>query len=1078
LTRCQSSGDSSRGGDLKTYVDRGGTFTDLVVVDDDGSVRIRKIPSDRAVVGDLAEGELVFGTTVATNALLERKGARTGLVVTPGFADLAWIGDMTRPALFDPDEKRPPPLCERAWEGPPDDLSGVDAVAVVLLGSGRDGREEIATAERIRAAAPGVFVTTGHELSPGIGYLGRLETALVDAAVTPVLQAAITRDRIRPDWMAMRSDGSVCRAADLRAPDAILSGPAGGVLAVAAVAAQGGFRKAVGLDMGGTSTDVCRVEDGHGFFREGDAPVAGVRVRRPMLEVETIAAGGGSILWNDGRQLGVGPASAGADPGPQCYGRGGPPTITDAALAVGLVDPLAFDPPLDVSKVSLPGDPLAFLGIARESMAHAVRKIAAQRGVDLSDHALVAYGGAAGQHAAEVAARVGIRTVLVHPCASVLSAFGQALARREESASRPIWAPFPDALPQAFAALDALEAELPALGEVERTLELRHRGTDHALAVTVAAGVPPAQELLDAFRAEHRRRYGFDRPGQAVEIVDARVRARAPAPPMPRIHADPWGLGDRVVRGPELLRSPTTSVHVPQGWVARLQDGLLRLDHEASPPAKPASERTPEGVALWSSRFMAVAEQAGAVLQRLARSVNIRERLDFSCAVFDGDGHLVANAPHIPVHLGAMGETVRDLLRAVPDPEPGQAWLTNDPGAGGSHLPDLTVVTAVRHGDRRFFVASRGHHVDVGGTTPGSMPPRSSRIEDEGFVVRHVPLLENGALRDLRPLLTGCRQPDTVLADLEAQVASNAHAAGLLTELGPPDVIAAWMGHLQDVAAEAVSELVGSLRGEAHDILDGLPLHLRLEPTSEGLLVDLTGTGGPHAGNLNAPRAVVRAAVLYALRVLVHRPIPLNEGALRRVRIELPSPSLVDPPEGCAIAGGNVETSQRLVDLFLRAAGRRAASQGTMNNLTLGGQGWAFYETIGGGEGASAAGPGASARQVHMTNTRATDPEVLQERLPLRVVRFAIRRGSGGSGRNPGGDGIVRELEVREPATAALLATRRERGAPGLDGGGEGLPGRDAVRRGGVWSDWDGDPVELRPGDRVRIDTPGGGGFG
>lgn len=1069
----------------RTYVDRGGTFTDVVVVYDDGRVIVRKVPSDRAVVGELADGPLTFGTTVATNALLERKGVPTTLVVSEGFADLVRIGDMTRPALFDPDARRPEPLCDAVVEVPgrfgpdgevdPVDVAALDvrtdSVAVALLGSGWDGRHERAVAD----ALPGRFVALGHTLAAELGYLARVETALVDAAITPVLRAALDRDRIPADARAVRSDGSLCPAAELRAPDAILSGPASGVLAVAAVAAQAGFRAAVGLDMGGTSTDVCRVEVGRLPRREGDTFAAGLRVRRPMLEIETIAAGGGSILGHDGRVLSVGPASAGADPGPQCYGRGGPPTLTDAALVAGLVDPLAFDPPLDRSKVALPGDAAAFLDVARDAMAHAVRRIATARGVDLADHALVAYGGAAGQHAAEVAARLGIDTVLVHPCAAVLCAWGQALARREETATRPLWAPFSAGVAALRDAWDALERALPALGEVERTVTMRHVGTEHALEV----GGDDAATLEAAFRAEHRHRYGFDRPGAPIELVDARVRVRAPAPAPPRVDDDPWALADRVVLGPTVLFAPTTAVHVPAGWTARRDRGLLRLDRHARAARPAATARTPDGVALWGARFQAVAEQAGGVLQRLARSVNIRERLDFSCAVFDGDGRLVANAPHIPVHLGAMGETVRDLLATVGDPEPGQAYLCNDPLAGGSHLPDLTVVTPVRHGERRFFVACRGHHVDVGGVTPGSMPPHATRLAEEGFVVRHLPLLEGGGLRDIGDALVGCRDPDTVRADLEAQVAANTYAARALAELGPPDVVAAWMAHLVDVAAEAVAEVVASLSdGAAEDVIGGVPLRVALRREADALRVDFSGTGGPHPGNLNAPPAVVRAAVLYGLRVLVRRDVPLNEGALRPVRIVVPSPSIVSPPAGAAVAGGNVETSQRLVDLFLRAAGARAAAQGTMNNLTLGGRGFQFYETIGGGEGGSPRGPGASARQVHMTNTRATDPEVLERRLPLRVRRFAIRRGSGGAGASPGGDGIVREIEALTAATAALLATRRDTGAPGLDGGGAGAPGRDAIVRDGVATAWDGRPVALAPGDRVRVETPGGGGFG
>ncbi|MCB9763437.1 MAG: hydantoinase B/oxoprolinase family protein [Alphaproteobacteria bacterium] len=1078
----------------RTCVDRGGTFTDVVTLWPDGRAEVRKVPSDRAVVGELAQGPLCFGTTVATNALLERRGVRTLLVVSEGFADLPHIGDMARPALFDPDARWPAPLCDAVIEVggrldaqgrelepltlPAIDTSGYDAVAIALINSHRDPRHERAVAQAL--ARDGLYLALGHQVSPELGYLARVETTLVDAAITPVLGAAMRRDRIPAGALAVRSDGSLCPAEQLVAPDAVLSGPAGGVVAVAAVAAQAGFARAVGLDMGGTSTDVCRVEVGRLPRREGEVRVAGVRLRRPTLEVETIAAGGGSILSFDGLRYAVGPASAGADPGPACYGRGGPPTLTDAALLCGLVDPDAFDPPLDPARVELPGPAERFLDIAREAMAQAVRRIATARGVDLTDHALVAYGGAAGQHAAEVAARLGIRAVLVHPAASVLSAWGQALARREERGVRAIWAPLSEAWPAVDAAWTALSAELPDLGEALRTVELRFRGTDHALEIEAA----DAQEAHEHFLLEHRRRYGFDRDG-IIEVVNARLRVRGPAPAPPRMETDPWGLGADVVEGPRVLRSPTTSVLVPAGWTARLDRGLLRLDQQGEAVDRVRSAaRSPYGLEIWGRRFMAVAEQAGEVLRRLARSVNIRERLDFSCAVFDTRGGLVANAPHIPVHLGAMGETVRDLLARVPDPAvlappQGQAWLCNDPAAGGSHLPDLTVITPVRLGDALVFVGSRGHHVDVGGLTPGSMPPHSRSLADEGLVFRHLPLLEGGRLRDLGPALAGSRDPETVQADLEAQVAANHHAARRLAELGPPALLLAWMAHLEDHAEEALAAALETWTpGEARDVIDGVPLRMALAVRDGRLQVDLTGTGGPHPGNLNAPPAVLRAAVLYGLRCLTGRGLPLNDGALRRVDLRVPAPSILAPPPGAAVVGGNVETSQRLVDLFFRAARARAAGQGTMNNLTLGGAGWSFYETIGGGDGASARGRGASGRQVHMTNTRATDVEVVEARLPLRVRRFAIRAGSGGAGFHRGGDGLVREIELLAPATVALLAGRRGQGAPGLAGGAAGAPGRDQLRVDGRWVPWDGAARDLVAGDRVRVETPGGGGWG
>ncbi len=1075
---------------MHTFVDRGGTFTDVVQCDNQGRWHIEKVPSDKAVMGNLASGALVFGTTVATNALLERTGVPTLLLVTEGFEDLVYIGDMTRPHLFAPEAVWPAPLCQQVAgiSGRIDadgeiivplsatlpDLTNVAAVAVVLMNSVHNPAHELAVARRIRQLHPTLHVAVGHACSPELGYLSRIETTLVDAAITPVLQAALIRDQIPAGALAMRSDGSLTPGRALRAPDAVLSGPAGGVLAVSAVAKQAGFRHAVGLDMGGTSTDVCCLDIDRLPYRHGDTRVAGHRLRRSMLAVDTIAAGGGSVLWNDGLRMGVGPTSAGANPGPQCYGRGGPPTLTDAALSMGLVDPNAFTPPLRKDAVDLPGSAAEFVAVARDQMANAVRRMATADGRDLRSHALVAFGGAAGQHAAGVAERLQIKTVLFHPCAAVLSAWGQSLATREDTHTEEVWQPLEVAWPTVLAAWTRGLAALPQAPHIRKSLFLQYQGTDHAFEVH-AEHIDEAREQL---RIAHRAQFGFDRDANA-EVVRTCVRAAQSRQDLPAYDHDPWQIGDGERVGPAVLFSPTTAIEVPDGWTAQRINGLLVLTHHAAKPPRSNTVRTPYGVSLWSHRFMAVAEQAGEVLRRLARSVSIRDRLDFSCAVFDERGGLVANAPHIPVHLGAMGATVRDLL-ATTNMEPGQAWLCNAPDAGGSHLPDLTVVNAVHHQGRRFFVASRGHHVDIGGMTPGSMPPHSTTLSEEGVVLRHLPLLRNGELIDLRPHLVGVRQVDTVRADLQAQLAANHHASQALIALGDANLIAAWMAHLQDVAAEGAAQVLANLPAQritVQDSLRGVPLSLALSVEAHQLHVDLSATGGPHAGNLNAPLAVVRAAVLYALRLLMHRDLPLNEGVFRAVRIQTRTPSLLSPPPNAAVAGGNVETSQRLVDLMLRATGTMAASCGTMSNLTLGGEGWSLYETIGGGQGATPGNPGIHGRQVHMTNTRATDPEVLEARLPVRLLRFAFRRHSGGVGQHPGGDGLIREFEMRSQTTAALLATRRGMGAPGLGYGGTGKPGSDQLYRDNTWLPWDGSTVQLSPGDRVLIETPGGGGY-
>jgi 5-oxoprolinase (ATP-hydrolysing) len=948
-------------------------------------------------------------------------------------------------------------------------LDGVDAVAVVLLGGPRNPAHERAVASALTAR--GARVVCGHEVDQGVGYLARLHTTWVEAAVTPLLRAAMVRDRVPADALAMRSDGGLAPAAELGAADAVLSGPAGGVVAIHALARALG-RPVVGFDMGGTSTDVCVVRPDEDLpRRSGGLRLHGVHLRRPLLWVDTIAAGGGSVVARDGAMVRVGPRSAGADPGPQCYGRGGPPTVTDAALLAGLLDPAAFSPPLDPSRVALPAPAEEVLAVAHEQLAAAVRGLLVERGVDPADAVLVPFGGAGPQHAAALAERLGTREVLVHPLAAALSAWGLLLATRTERASRATSRALDD--PGLAAELDALAAGLPAWPQRSDRLVVRHVGTDGELLV------PPGPGAADAFRRLHLRRFGFARE-LPLEVCGLVVEVALPPEPLPEPDPDAFGLGAREVHGPARLDHPTTSLVVPAGWVAKVAGvGTWLRRTQGAETARATG--SPGSLAVWASRFGAVAAEAGLLLERTARSVNIRERRDFSCAVFDADGFLVVNAPHVPVHLGAMGETVRDLLRRVPEPADGQHWLTNDPEAGGSHLPDLTVVSAVSWGGRRMFVGTRAHHVDVGGSTPGSMPPRAERLADEGFVVRQLPLLTGGRLReDLAAHLVGCRQVDTVRADLEAQLAAGTSMAAGLRALGDPGEVARWAAALADAAEAAARRVIARLPTEAtaEDELDGVPLRLRLARRGDGLVVDLTGTGGPHAGNLNAPRAVVRAAVLYALRVLSDAPMPLNEGALRPVTLVVPEPSVLAPPPGAAVAGGNVETSQRVVDLLLSAAGFLAPSAGTMSNLTLGGEGWSFYETLGAGQGGGPAGPGPSARQLHMTNTRATDPEVLEARLPLRVRRFERRRGSGGAGAHPGGDGLVRELEVLTPAVAALLGTRRDRGAPGSRGGGPGAPAVDELRLGGRWRPWDGAPTTLAAGDRVRVHTPGGGGWG
>jgi 5-oxoprolinase (ATP-hydrolysing) len=612
----------------------------------------------------------------------------------------------------------------------------------------------------------------------------------------------------------------------------------------------------------------------------------------------------------------------------------------------------------------------------------------------------------------------------------------------------------------------ALQATLGRFATYESWVRVRVQGTDHAvrLAWSSSADIRAAyhahSDVSDAVSA--------DAP---LEVVDAIVVGTTPGQALPSGIDDPFGVADKRICGPHVLSTPTTSIVIPTGWCAHWCDGLLHLTHVTD--STPTAATDAHGAALWGARFMATATQGGERLRRLARSVNIRERLDFSCAVFDGDGHLIANAPHIPVHLGAMGACVRDLITHVPDAPSDSAWLTNDPTVGGSHLPDLTVITPVDHEGERFFLASRGHHVDVGGISPGSMPARSTELSQEGVVFRRIRI----DLKLPADSLAQTRAPATVAADLHAQIAANRFMAKHLVNLGPANELTRWMHTLRGLAEQAVRGCIQELPlGQAEDVIDGVPIRLNLYRDADRLAVDFTGTGGPHTGNLNAPKAVVQAAVLYWLRVMVGQGMPLNDGALVPISLRIPEPSVLAPLPHNAVAGGNVETSQRIVDLLFRATGHRAGSQGTMNNLTIGGLDWAHYETIGGGQGASARGPGQSARQVHMTNTRATDPEVLEARTPLRVECIAQRIGSGGVGEHSGGDGLIRELSTTVACTATLLATRRTRGARGIRAG-DGLPAQDALCIGGTWQPWDGEETALEPGDRIRVETPGGGGW-
>ena len=1192
------------------WIDRGGTFTDAIGVAPDGSLHVTKrLSSDDAPAeavaailaraGAEADGAalaLRIGTTLATNALLERRGEPCLLIANRGLGDLLEIGTQERPELFALAIRRPPPLhaavlelagrsgADGALLEPLDEAdararlaaaraAGLRSAAVVWIHSYADPAPEARLAELAREAGF-AYVAASAEVARELGLLARGETAVADAYLTPLLRshaAALARALPGARLRFMQSSGGLTDTERFRGPVALLSGPAGGAVGAARVARDEGFADAIGFDMGGTSTDVTLLQGGEPE-RAPESVVAGVRVRAPTLRVHTIAAGGGSLCRFDGVRLLVGPESAGAQPGPLCYGLrdlagarlAREPALTDANAFLGRLQPDRFPLPLDLAPVAeafarLRGELAAaghaygaealaagFLEIADERMAQAIAEVSVQRGVDPRDFALVGFGGAAGQHAAAVARRLGIRRVLLHPLAGVLSAYGIGVAELAFDAGADAGRVLLEdgRAPTATAALLAgLEAEgRAALARegaearavrAERALDLRYRGSDTALAIDE----PADGDYAAAFGAAHALRYGYERAGRAIEVVAARVRVRAPEAgpalrlplppsgpaPRPRRSARVWldaagwrevrtagwrevpvfwredlGAG-AVLRGPALVLEETGTILVPPGFGGLVSArGTLVLE-DGAPGAAAADERAaddPVRLEVAGSRFMSIAEQMGGVIRHTSVSTNMKDRLDYSCAVFDREGGLVANAPHIPVHLGAMGETVRALCAAFPEPEPGDVWVTNDPFAGGSHLPDVTVVTpvfAAAAARPDFFVASRGHHADLGGKTPGSMPADSRSLAEEGVLLPPQHLVRAGRLCEaaLRAQLVAgpfpARSPDDNLADLEAMVAANRAGArlleGLVGEQGLA-AVAASMAALQRAAASLVEREIWKLPPGEHrfeDRLDdGTPLCVRVRAEGGRLAIDFAGSGAASKGNLNAPRAVVQAAVLYVLRALVAERIPLNAGCLAPVTISVPAGSLLDPPRGSAVVGGNVETSQRVVDVLLGALGLAAASQGTMNNVAFGDPRFGYYETLGGGAGAGPGFEGASCVHVHMTNTRITDAEVLEARFPVRLVGFARRRGSGGAGRWRGGDGLVRGYRFASPVTVSLLGERRRTAPFGLAGGSPGAAGRNrVVRAGGRATEVPGHAtLELAEGDELWIETPGGGGYG
>ncbi|MEU9121495.1 hydantoinase B/oxoprolinase family protein [Streptomyces sp. NPDC048506] len=1201
------------------WIDRGGTFTDVVGRRPDGRLVTGKLLShhperyrDAAVAGirmmlglgpdDPVPAERVsvvkMGTTVATNALLERTGEPTVLLTTEGFRDALRIAYQNRPRIFDRRILLPEALYARVIEVPERigahgelvrpleadrvreallraRADGLRSAAVVLLHGYRYADHERAVAELARRAG---FrqISCSHEVSPLMKLVPRGDTTVVDAYLSPILgryvdEVAAQLPGIR--LMFMQSNGGLREAAHFRGKDAVLSGPAGGVVGMVRAAAEagGGHDRVIGFDMGGTSTDVSHYAGE--FERVFGSEVAGVRMRAPMMNIHTVAAGGGSVLHFDGRRYRVGPDSAGADPGPACYRRGGPLTVTDANVMLGRIQPEHFpavfgpagDQPLDAEVVRARFAELArraatatgddrgpeevaagFLDIAVLNMANAVKKISVQRGHDITRYALTSFGGAGGQHACAVADALGIDTVLVPPLAGVLSAYGIGVADATAMREQAVEAEFTDATAMARVQqvcgtlAGQTRHELRADGVPDASITTRARVLVRYAGTDSTIGVPLAD--LDAMAADfvraHRERYAFtmDKPlvaeAVSVEALGEAGGARGyevhqggrqgelrPAATVRTYTGGRWrdtALHRRTdlrpgdgLTGPAIIAEEDATTVLDPDWQATMGDrGHLLLTR-----TRPRSDRVAVGTGadpvmleVFNSLFMAIAEQMGVRLENTAHSVNIKERLDFSCALFDADGNLIANAPHIPVHLGSMGESIKEVLRRRGDDmRPGDVYAINDPYHGGTHLPDVTVVTpvfatpsdssdAVTHSDELLFlVASRGHHAEIGGITPGSMPAFSRTIEEEGILFDNWLLVRDGRLREreTRELLTSgrypSRAPDANLADLRAQIAANEKGIQELhrmTEQFGLDVVRAYMGHVQDNAEESVRRIVARLSDGRYryETDSGAEIHVALtvDRAARSAVLDFAGTSPQQPGNANAPTSVVMAAVLYVFRTLVAEDIPLNSGCLKPVDVRIPEGSMLAPAFPAATVAGNVETSQAVTGALYAALGVQAEGSGTMNNLTFGNDRVQYYETVASGSGAGDGFDGADAVQTHMTNSRLTDPEVLEWRYPVRVDGFAVRTGSGGSGRWHGGCGVERRLRFLEPMTIALLTNHRRVPPYGMAGGAPGALGVNSLERA------DGSREELRGCDAAEVGvddvlvvrTPGGGGYG
>ena len=1192
------------------WIDRGGTFTDIVGRDPSGGLHPHKLLSenpaaypDAAVQGirdllGLRAGEAIprgrigavkMGTTVATNALLERKGERTLLVTNTGFRDALEIGYQARANIFAKNILKPEQLysgvievdarvlADGTVERAPDEAlvraallearaQGFDAVAIVFMHSHRFPEHEQMVAKIARDAGF-AQVSVSHEVSPLIKLVGRGDTTVVDAYLTPILARYVGQVARELDvansgarLMFMMSSGGLTAAELFQGKDAILSGPAGGVVAMAQTGKSAGFDKVIGFDMGGTSTDVAHFD---GIYeRAFETEVAGVRMRAPMMLIHTVAAGGGSILHYDGARLRVGPDSAGALPGPKSYGNDGPLAVTDANVMTGKLLPQYFpkifgvnqNEALDAASVRAAFTALAgevgggrsaeqvadgFIQIAVANMAEAIKKISVARGYDVTKYALNCFGGAGGQHACAVADALSMKTVLIHPFSSLLSAYGMGLAdiraHRAQGLEQVLDGRAIEAIGQLGAELGAMaQAEVAGQGvpadaiRVNVSAHVRYAGTDTALVLAMPGGENVLERLQRAFEQAHKARFGFmDRSkGMMLEAVSVEAVGGGAkfSERKAQLHQEKpqaveskrfFSQGEwhearvflrnmlkrgQVLSGPALLIEPHQTIVIEAGWrgeISAKDHVILRRVAALAPRRAAGTSADPVLLEIFNNLFMSIAEQMGVTLQNTAYSVNIKERLDFSCAVFDAGGRLVANAPHMPVHLGSMDRSVETIIRLNEGKiKPGDVYALNAPYNGGTHLPDITVCTPVFDEAKTailFWVASRGHHADVGGLSPGSMSPRATNIVEEGVYIDNFRIVERGRFREaaLRELMLGAPYPVRNIVqninDLKAQIAANEKGVQelrkVIDEFGL-GTVQAYMGFCQDNAAECVARVISRLKDAEFvtEMDQGTFIRVKISVDREKreATIDFSGTSAQQPNNFNAPEPVTRAAVLYVFRVMVEDDIPMNAGCLRPLKIIVPKGSMLSPEYPAAVVAGNVETSQAVTDTLFGALGALASAQGTMNNLTFGNENYQYYETICSGAPAGEGFNGAAGVHTHMTNSRLTDPEILEYRFPVVLEDFHIRRGSGGKGRWNAGDGTSRTVRFREKMELAILSGHRRVPNFGLNGGEAGELGRNLVRRNGGHIDELGscDQSVLEAGEAITIITPTGGGFG